>query len=95
MSLRAANEFGVLRLVLDAAREEEGCSREALTVLGVRHDPYRLELDVNRAEGTWLAARIDSLYRPNSARSYPRVALRPVRRRKREKAERRNLQQFR
>ena len=64
MSLRPANEFGVLRLVLDAAREEEGCSRDALTVLGVRHDPYRLESDVNRAEGTWLAARINSVYRP-------------------------------
>jgi hypothetical protein len=65
LSLRPANDFGALRLVLDAARAEEQCSREALTVLSVRHDPYRLEGDKNRAEGKWLAGQIDSLYRPN------------------------------
>jgi hypothetical protein len=64
MSVRAAKDLGALRVVLDAAREELKCSRDALTVLAVRRDPYRLESDANRTDAQWLASQIESVFTP-------------------------------
>ena len=44
-----ARRFGVLRAVLEAARAEEQCSREALTVLV--NDPYRLDTPAGHRDG--------------------------------------------
>ncbi len=46
-------DCGLLRTVIEAARREEKCSRDALTVLG--NDPYRLDTPANHRDGAWVA----------------------------------------
>ena len=46
-----------LRRVLEDARAESRCSREALTVLQV--DPYRLDTPANHRDGAWVHTRYD------------------------------------
>ena len=40
---RIESGAGVLRCVLEEAREEQNCSRNDLTVLSAQVDPYRLD----------------------------------------------------
>jgi len=52
-----AKAFGRLRTVLEAARAEERCSREALTVLA--NDPYRLDTPAGHRDGAWVAEQLE------------------------------------
>jgi hypothetical protein len=54
----APKGFGVLRAVLEAARAEERCSREALTVLSVQVDPYRFDTPSGHRDGAWFAEQL-------------------------------------
>ena len=49
--------FGLLRAVLETARAEERCSREALTVLA--NDPYRLDTSAGHRDGAWVAEQLE------------------------------------
>jgi hypothetical protein len=53
----AAKGFGLLRGVLESARAEAGCSREALTVL--TNDPYRLDTPAGHRDGAWVAEQLE------------------------------------
>ena len=48
---------GALRRVLEYARGQSRCSREALTVLQV--DPYRLDTPANHRDGAWVAEQLE------------------------------------
>ena len=48
---------GPLRDILEVARAEEKCSRDALTVLGT--DPYRIDTPANRRDGAWVAEQLE------------------------------------
>ena len=52
-----AKDFGLLRAVLEAARIEERCSRESLTVL--QADPYRLDTPAGHRDGAWVAEQLE------------------------------------
>ncbi len=52
-----------LRRVLEDARAESRCSREALTVLQV--DPYRLDTPANHRDGAWVAEQLDRAIGPH------------------------------
>ena len=52
-----------LRRVLEDARAELRCSREALTVLQV--DPYRLDTPANHRDGAWVAEQLDRAIGPH------------------------------
>src|SRR5271166_1687008 len=52
---------GALRRVLEDAREESQCSREALTVLQV--EPYRLDTPANHRYGAWVSNRVGAARR--------------------------------
>ena len=52
-----AKGFGLLRAVLEAARADERCSREALTVLV--NDPYRLDTPAGHRDGAWVAEQLE------------------------------------
>lgn len=55
-----ANGAGVLRRVLENTRREQRCGRNALTVLSIQVDPYRLDTPAGHRDGAWLA---EQLYR--------------------------------
>jgi hypothetical protein len=57
-----AQGFGILRAVLEAARAEERCSREALTVLD--RDPYRLDTPAGHRDGAWIAEQVERTFGP-------------------------------
>ena len=53
------NGFGVLRSVLERAREKAGCSLTDLTVLSAQVDPYRLDTPSGHRDGKWLAKQLE------------------------------------
>jgi hypothetical protein len=53
------NGYGVLRSVLERAREEAGCSLGDLTALSAQVDPYRLDTPAGHRDGEWLAKKLD------------------------------------
>ena len=55
--------FGPLRAVLEAARLDEGCTRDALTVLG--NDPYRLDTPAGHRDGAWAAEQLERAIGPH------------------------------
>ena len=42
-----------LRSIVEAARDKEGCSLKAFTVLSLQIDPYRLDTPANHEVGRW------------------------------------------
>ena len=54
---------GALRRVLEDAREESRCNRDALTVLQV--DPYRLDTPANHRDGAWVAEQLERAIGPH------------------------------
>jgi hypothetical protein len=57
----SVNGFGVLRSVLEVAREKAGCGLGELTVLSAQVDPYRLDTPSGHRDGVWLAKRLNRL----------------------------------
>jgi hypothetical protein len=55
------NGFGVLRSVLEIAREKAGCGLGELTVLSAQVDPYRLDTPSGHRDGAWLAKQLNRL----------------------------------
>jgi hypothetical protein len=55
------NGFGVLRSVLESARQEAGCGLSDLTVLSAQVDPYRLDTPSGHRDGAWLAKQFNRL----------------------------------
>jgi hypothetical protein len=53
------NGYGVLRSVLEHAREESGFSRGDLTVLSTQVDPYRLDTPAGHRDGEWCAKQLN------------------------------------
>src|SRR5215475_2163989 len=53
------NGFGVLRSVLERAREKAGCSLTDLTVLSAQVDPYRLDTPSGHRDGQWIAQQFN------------------------------------
>jgi hypothetical protein len=53
------NGFGVLRSVLESAREKAGCGLGDLTVLSAAVDPYRLDTPSGHRDGAWLAKQLN------------------------------------
>lgn len=51
-------DFGPLRIILEDACREAGCSRDALTVLSSLRDPYRLDRPACHLEGQWVGAQV-------------------------------------
>jgi hypothetical protein len=56
---KTINGFGVLRSVLERAREKAGCSLSDLTVLSAQVDPYRLDTPSGHRDGKWLATQLE------------------------------------
>jgi hypothetical protein len=54
-----SNGYGILRSVLERAREEAGCSLSELTALSAQVDPYRLDTPAGHRDGAWLAKQLD------------------------------------
>ena len=52
------NGYGMLRSVLEGAREESGYSRADLTVLSIQADPYRLDTPAGHRDGAWCAKQL-------------------------------------
>ena len=65
--LRSGKEedFGPLRIALEDACREAGCSRDALTVLSSLRDPYRLDRPACHRDGQWVAAQVERCFQPN------------------------------
>lgn len=59
MSISESNGYGILRSVLERAREEAGCSLSKLTALSAQIDPYRLDTPAGHRDGQWLAKHLD------------------------------------
>jgi hypothetical protein len=57
--MTAHNGHGVLRSVVEHAREEAGCSLSELTALSAQNDPYRLDTPSGHRDGQWLAKHLD------------------------------------
>jgi hypothetical protein len=57
----SVNGFGVLRSVLEVAREKAGCGLGELTVLSAQVDPYRLDTPSGHRDGVWLAKQLNRL----------------------------------
>ena len=57
--IQSVNGFGVLRSVLERAREKAGCGLGDLTVLSAQVDPYRLDTASGHRDGKWLAKELD------------------------------------
>jgi hypothetical protein len=56
MSAVTANgEAGALRVILEQACTEAKCSANALTVLAVQNDPFRVDTPARHRDGQWLA----------------------------------------
>src|SRR6516165_2994345 len=53
------NGFGVLRAILETAREKAECSLSDLTVLSAQVDPYRLDTPSGHRDGQWVAKQLD------------------------------------
>jgi hypothetical protein len=53
------NGFGVLRAILETAREKAECGLSDLTVLSAQVDPYRLDTPSGHRDGKWLAEQLD------------------------------------
>jgi hypothetical protein len=53
------NGYGILRSVLERARQEVGCSLSELTALSAQVDPYRLDTPAGHRDGQWLAKQLD------------------------------------
>jgi hypothetical protein len=53
------NGFGVLRAILETAREKAECGLSDLTVLSAQVDPYRLDTPSGHRDGKWLAKQLD------------------------------------
>jgi hypothetical protein len=53
------NGHGVLRSIIEAARQELGYGLGDLTVLSAQVDPYRLDTPSGHRDGQWLAQQID------------------------------------
>lgn len=51
--------FGVLRAILETAREKAGCGLGDLTVLSAQVDPYRLDTSSGHRDGQWIAQQVD------------------------------------
>jgi hypothetical protein len=51
--------FGVLRAILETAREKAGCGLGDLTVLSAQVDPYRLDTPSGHRDGQWIAEQFD------------------------------------
>ena len=52
---KSINGYGVLRSVIERARQEAGCSLSELTALSAQVDPYRLDTPASHRDGQWLA----------------------------------------
>jgi hypothetical protein len=59
MNTTALNGYGILRSVLERARQEAGCSLGELTALSAQVDPYRLDTPAGHRDGQWLAEQLD------------------------------------
>ena len=53
------NGAGVLRRVLEDARQERRCSKTDLTVLSPQADPYRLDTPAGHRDGRWAAEQLE------------------------------------
>jgi hypothetical protein len=53
--MAAVNGTSPLRLALDDARAELGCSMKDLTVLAAQNDPFRIDTPARHRDGEWLA----------------------------------------
>jgi hypothetical protein len=56
---------GRLKQIIDSARAERRCSREALTVLSSNIDPYRLDTPAGHRDGAWVAEQLDRAIGPS------------------------------
>jgi hypothetical protein len=59
MDNSSTEQFGALKTVLEDAREEQACSREELTVLSARIDPYRMDTPAGHRDGAWVAEQLE------------------------------------
>lgn len=55
---------GVLRKIIEAACEAAGVAQQALTVLAIKNDPYRLDTPAHHRNGRWLAVQLMRFYGP-------------------------------
>lgn len=64
----SVNGFGVLRSVLEGAREKAGCGLGDLTVLSAQVDPYRLDTPAGHRDGEWVAGQLKRVLKRSAAR---------------------------
>jgi hypothetical protein len=57
--MKKVNGHGVLRSIIETAREEIDCGLGELTVLSARIDPYRLDTEAGHRDGKWLAKELN------------------------------------
>ena len=57
----ATNGQGALRQILEAACADAKCSANALTVLAVQNDPFRIDTPARHRDGQWLAMHAERL----------------------------------
>jgi hypothetical protein len=55
---------GVLRSILESACKAAGVAQQALTVLAIKNDPYRLDTETHHRNGRWLAEQLERFYGP-------------------------------
>jgi hypothetical protein len=55
------NGLGVLRSIIEAARQENGYSLGDLTVLSIQVDPYRIDTASGHRDGAWVAQQLKRL----------------------------------
>ena len=55
---------GVLRSIIEAACKAAGVAQQALTVLAIKNDPYRLDTGTHHRNGRWLAEQLERFYGP-------------------------------
>jgi hypothetical protein len=60
-SISKLNGHGVLRSIIEAARQELGYGLGELTVLSAQVDPYRLDTPSGHRDGAWLAKQLNRL----------------------------------
>jgi hypothetical protein len=56
-----ANGHGVLRSIIETARQENGYSLGDLTVLSIQVDPYRIDTAAGHRDGAWVAQQLNRL----------------------------------
>jgi hypothetical protein len=62
----SSNGSGPLRRVLEQAAAEQGCSMDALSVLSLRRDPYRIDTPAGHRDGWWFAQRVGRFLGPGA-----------------------------